>query len=522
MLDLANVKKVSDVVRVQARALANKPALYCDGVSLSYAELDKRSNQIARQLLAAGVPAQQRVGLLAKNGIPFYELLFGCAKARAALAPVNFRLAPPEIAAILADAGATLLFVGQDFYEVAEKALAGMENPPRVIALDAPHAGWDDYAAWRDAGLAHDPNLVELPSDDVIQLYTSGTTGLPKGVQLTNANYAAFMACAKHVEGFSYQPGESVMNLMPLFHVAGVNVGLMGLAQSTRIVIEKDMIPAKVLACIGEQKINHAFFAPAIILMLMMAPEMANADLTSMRTVSYGASPIAEDLLVKARARFGCGFLQFYGMTETAGAGTYLQPDAHDPALAKLRSCGKPWPQMDIKLAKANGEAVPVGEVGEVWIRGGMVMKGYWRRPEATAEAIVDGWMRTGDAAYQDADGYLFIHDRVKDMIVTGGENVYPAEVENALFGHPDLADVAIIGVPDDKWGEAVKAIAVLKPGVSPNPDSVVAWARERLANYKVPKSVDFVTTIPKNPSGKILRRELRKPYWEGRERQVN
>jgi acyl-CoA synthetase (AMP-forming)/AMP-acid ligase II len=521
MLDLSSVRTVSDIVRVQARALGEQAALFCDGETVSYATLDRRTNQVARQLLNAGVKPQQRVGLLAKNGIAFYELLFGCAKARAALAPVNFRLAPPEIAAILNDAGVELLFVGQDFYEVAEKALAGMEQAPHVIALEG-HPNWTDYKSWRDAGLAQDPNLVERGDDDVIQLYTSGTTGLPKGVQLTNANYAAFMACAKHVEGFTYRPGESVLNLMPLFHVAGVNVGIMGLAQACRIVIEKDMIPAKVLTTISAEKINHAFFAPAIILMLMMTPEMANADLTSMRTVSYGASPIAEDLLVKASARFGCGFLQFYGMTETAGAGAYLQPDAHDPALGKLRSCGKAWPGVDVKLAKADGAPVAVGDVGEVWIRGGMVMKGYWRRPEATSEAIVDGWMRTGDAAYQDADGFFFIYDRVKDMIVSGGENVYPAEVENALFGHPDIADAAVIGVPDEKWGEAVKAIVVLKPGIDPNPDSIIAWARDRVAGYKTPKSVDFVETIPKNPSGKILRRELRKPYWEGRARQVN
>jgi acyl-CoA synthetase (AMP-forming)/AMP-acid ligase II len=209
-------------------------------------------------------------------------------------------------------------------------------------------------------------------------------------------------------------------------------------------------------------------------------------------------------------------------MTETTGAGTLLSDEAHDPALGKLRSCGKAWPGLDLKIVDPAGREVATGEVGEVLVRAPTVMRGYWNQPEATASSVRDGWMHTGDAAYMDADGYVFIYDRVKDMIVTGGENVYPAEVENAIFGHPDLVDVAVIGVPDETWGEAVKAIAVLKPGAASDAASVIAWARERIAGYKAPKSVDFVAAIPRNITGKILRRELRKPYWQGRDRLVN
>ncbi|MGE0045308.1 MAG: AMP-binding protein, partial [Hyphomonadaceae bacterium] len=299
------------------------------------------------------------------------------------------------------------------------------------------------------------------------------------------------------------------------------NVGFVSLASGSRTVILRDLIPGTVLTLIGAEKINHAFFVPAVIMMLMQAPEMETADLSSMRGVGYGASPISEDLLRRARERFGCDFLQFYGMTETNGAGTYLPPEDHDPAKNRLRSCGIAWPGVEVKVVDANFNETPAGEVGEVVIRAPIVMKGYYNKPEATAEAIHDGWMKTGDAAYRDQDGYFFIYDRVKDMIVTGGENVYPAEVENAVFGHPDVADVAVIGVPDDRWGECVKAIVVLKPGASPDAESIIAYARERVANYKVPKSVDFIETIPRNASGKILRRELRVPYWEGRQRMV-
>jgi acyl-CoA synthetase (AMP-forming)/AMP-acid ligase II len=522
ILNLDHNTRLADITRAQALTYGGAPAVICGDRVISYAELDTRANRVANQLIALGVAPQERIAILAKNSDYFYELLFGCAKSRTALAPINFRLAVPEMGAIIKDAGARVLFATADFFDAAEKINAQLGGGLKLFSLDGPRDGMTDYAAWRDAGAAVDPRLPEQPDDDVIQLYTSGTTGLPKGVQLTNHSYHQFLSCAAHVGGFRYETGEAVLNAMPLFHVAGVNVGLAGLAQGCRVVVLKDLIPAVTLQTIAEHKINHAFFAPAIILMLMQAPELATADLTSMKTVSYGASPISEDLLKRAQARFNCNFLQFYGMTETSGAGTYLPPEAHDPAKNKLRSCGIPWPGVEVKLVNGKGEAVPVGEVGEVVIRGGLNMKGYWNRPDATAEALRGGWMHTGDAAYQDADGYFYIYDRVKDMIVTGGENVYPAEVENAIFGHPDVADVAVIGVPDEKWGEAVKAIVVAKPGVTVDPSSVISYARERVAGYKTPKSVDVVEAIPRNPTGKVLRRELRKPYWEGRDRQVS
>jgi acyl-CoA synthetase (AMP-forming)/AMP-acid ligase II len=526
VIDLKANTKLADLVRAQALARGEQTALINEGAALSFAELDRRSNQVARQLLAAGFRPGDRVAILAKNGIPFYELLFGAAKARAAVAPLNFRLAAPEIAYALRDCGAKIFLVGRDFLDLAARALADAEMAgapkPALFALDEPHADWGFYPAWREAGLAQDPHLVADAMDDVVQLYTSGTTGRPKGVQITNLNYNAFLSLSRGVTGFDYGPGERVLNAMPLFHVAGANVGVAAIAGGATTVILTDLVPAAALALIARHRINHAFFVPAVILMLMNAPEIRTADLSSLRSIAYGASPIAEDLLVRAQRRFCCGFLQLYGMTETTGAGTFLPPEAHDPARGKLRSCGIPWPGIEVRIVDEAGAACAPGAVGEVTIRAPIVMKGYWNRPDATQEAVQDGWMRTGDAAYRDEEGYIFIYDRVKDMIVTGGENVYPAEVENAIFGHPQVADVAVFGVPDEKWGEAVKAVVIAKPGETVDPASVIAYARERIANYKVPKSVDVVTAIPRNASGKILRRELREPYWEGRERRVS
>jgi fatty-acyl-CoA synthase len=304
--------------------------------------------------------------------------------------------------------------------------------------------------------------------------------------------------------------------------VAGANFVLIGLASGARSAILSDAAPKHILDLIGKERINHAFLAPAIIQMLMQTPGIETADLSSMKSLTYGASPISEDLLKRASARLRCDFIQGYGMTETTGGVTILSNAAHDPAKGKLRSCGMAVPGVDIKIVAADGAEVPRGVVGEILIRAPVVTKGYWNKPDATADAIRNGWMHSGDAAYMDEDGYVFIYDRVKDMIVTGGENVYPAEVENALFGHPAIADAAGIGVPDDKWGEAVKAIVVLKPGAPKDEADIIDWARTRIAHFKAPKSVDFVDSIPRNGAGKILKRELRAPYWKGRERRVN
>jgi acyl-CoA synthetase (AMP-forming)/AMP-acid ligase II len=260
--------------------------------------------------------------------------------------------------------------------------------------------------------------------------------------------------------------------------------------------------------------------APVMINALLQTPGVETADFSSLKAVSYGASPISEAVLVQATKTFGCDFIQFYGMTETTGAGMTLGPAEHRGKL--LRSCGRPWATLEARVADEDGRELPRGQIGEIEMRGPIIMAGYWNRPEATAETIrPDGWLRTGDAGLMDEDGYVFIHDRLKDMIVSGAENVYPAEVENAIQGCPGVADVAVVGVPDDRWGEAVKAVVVAMPGEAPDPADIIAWARQRIAGFKAPKSVDFIDALPRNASGKVLRRELRRPYWEGRSRKV-
>ena len=489
---------------------------------MTFADVDAMASRFANALIASGVRTQERIAYLSKNTDHFLPCLMGACKARAALAPFNFRLAAPEIARLLEDSEARIMFVGPDVVDLADQAVASLASKPRMIALGFDRQGYERHDAWIEAGDASDPRLEADPQDDVIQLYTSGTTGLPKGVQLTNRNYLAAFELTGAPGGLNYEPGDTVLAAMPFFHVAGVNVALIAMASGARSAILRDAAPQLILDVIGKERVNYAFLAPVLIQMLMQAPGIESADLSSMRVLSYGASPISEAVLKQASARFRCEFIQIYGLTEICGAGTFLPSPDHDPGKGKLRSCGVAFPGVELKIVAADGEEVPRGQVGEVVVRSPVVMKGYWNKPDATAASIRDGWMRTGDAAYMDEDGYVFIYDRVKDMIVTGGENVYPAEVENALFGHPSIADAAVIGVPDETWGEAVKAIVVLKPGAPPDAADIIAWARARIANFKAPKSVDFVDAIPRNLSGKILRRELREPYWKGRDRRVN
>ena len=521
MLDTNAMPHVADITRVQSELRGNEVAFWCKGEETTFAELDARANQVANGLMALGVQPDQRVGYLAKNTAYYYEMMFGCTKARAVMNAVNTRLAAPEVQFILSDAEVRVLFVGPEWFGMVEAIKDACPHLEHIITLEGEHEGWPEYTSWRDSQDASAPGLETKDDDDVIQLYTSGTTGLPKGVMLTNSNYRGFMEQAGELEWSSYDAGDSVMNAMPLFHVAGVNVGILATAQGARTVVLPEINPAEILDLIENEAINHAFFVPAVILMLSQMPDFRQRDYSKLKQIFYGASPITEDLLITAVEVMGARFTQVYGLTETTGGGTYLPPEAHEPSRGKLRSCGLPYPSTTIHCVDADGKPVPTGEVGEIVIQSSFVMKGYWNRPEATEDAIRNGYFHTGDAGYFDEEGFLFIHDRVKDMIVSGGENVYPAEVENANIGHPEVADEAVIGIPDEKWGEAVKAIIVPKEGANPSPESIISWAREKIAGYKCPKSVDYIEALPRNPSGKILRKDLREPYWAGQERRV-
>lgn len=522
MTSMADIRSVADIPRLQARLRPDAEAIWFEGRTTTFAQLDAAASRCANALLAQGLKPGDRVGVLAKNTDDFFPLWLGCVKARVTLAPVNWRLAPPEVAFILKDAGAKMLFVGEDFGGVVDMIMTDLPDVHGLVQFEPGHPRWPAFRDWIGAHPATDPMLPVDMDDDVIQLYTSGTTGLPKGVQLTEANFIALFGLALEAGWAKYDAGKTNLVVMPLFHVAGTNCGLLATLQGVRNILTREVNPVEIIGLLQDKQINYAFLAPTIINLLLQTPGVETADFSRLERMFYGASPISEAVLRQAQARFGCDFTQLYGLTETIGGATFLPPEDHAPERDKLRSCGKPWPGFDVRVLTPTGEAGKPGEVGEVQIRAKGVMKGYWNRPDATKEAICpEGWFSSGDAGYFDDEGYLYIYDRVKDMIVSGGENVYPAEVENALFSHPAVADAAVIGVPDDKWGEAVKGVVVLKPGATATAEDLIAHARTRIAGYKAPKSIDFADALPRNPSGKVLRRELRKPYWEGRERLV-
>ncbi len=522
MFDLDALHSLADITRIQAKARPAEIAHVFEDRITSFGELDARASRIANGLIALGAKPHSRIGYIGMNSDRYFETVYGCFKANAVLVGVNWRLAPPEVSYVLNDAGAEIVFVGAEFAGMVEAIRGELKSVRHIIALDGPHGDWPVFDAWRDGQSSADPNLPVAPDDDAIQLYTSGTTGHPKGVQLTNANYIAFMATAQEAGWANYEAGEVCLVAMPNFHVAGLNMGVLTVAAGATAIIMKQVDPVKVLDAVEAYGIENMFLVPAVIQFLIAVPDIRSRKLSTLKRIFYGASPISDEVLLKAKELLGAGFTQLYGLTETVGGGTFLAPEDHDPARGRLRSCGRPYPKFEVKVVDGAGRTLPVGEVGEILIKSPCVMKGYWNKPDATAKAIVDGWFYTGDAGYFDADGYLYIHDRVKDMIVSGAENVYPAEVENALMSHPAIADAAVIGVPDDKWGEAVKAIVVLKPGVEASAEDIIAFCKTRIASYKTPKSIDFIAALPRNPSGKILRRELRDPYWAGRARRVN
>ncbi len=512
---------LADIVRCHAAERPETAAIVYDGRATTYAALDQASNRVANALTAEGLRPQARIGHLDKSCDLFFELLFGVAKANAVIVSVNWRLAPPEILHIINDAEAEILFVGEEYFPVIEKIRGELKSVRKIVALGGAHIAWESFAGWRDRHPSSDPRLPVQPSDTAVQFYTSGTTGLPKGAELTNANFAWMLPLWTQ----SWQLGPGVPNLvcLPMFHIGGAGWGIAGLFAGATNHVVREFVPAQILQLIEREKLQVMLLVPAMILFLVQAPQIRETDLKSLRLIVYGASPIPAELLKQAMAIFKCGFQQVYGLTETTGAITLLPAEDHDPANArKLLSCGYANKGTKLRIVGDDGSDLPPGQVGEIAVCSPQVMGGYWRLPEATARAIQGDWFFTGDAGYLDEQGYLYIYDRVKDMIVSGGENIYPAEVESALFGHPAVADVAVIGVPDERWGEAVKAVVVKKPGLEVTTAELIGWARERVAGYKLPKSVDFVDALPRNPTGKILKRELRKAYWAGKQRQVN
>jgi acyl-CoA synthetase (AMP-forming)/AMP-acid ligase II len=525
MLEAADVETLGDISRLQAQRQPDHPAFVFEGTTTSFAELDRHAIQVARGLAALGLQPGSRVCYLGKNSPAYFEVLLGCAKAGVVMTPINWRLAGPEVAYIIEDCDGEVLFFGREFAGLALALAPDLPSLRACIAIEGQPDGATDYRTWRNAQNAEPPPPCADRTTTAVQLYTSGTTGRPKGALLPHRAFFASLTHLAERPAWSHWTAEDVSLLaMPIGHIGGTGWGIQALLAGATSVVMREFDPDAVLAAIETYRISKIFMVPAAMQIVVRRPHARNIDWSCMKYMLYGASPIPLDLLKECMAVFGCQFVQLYGMTETCGTVVVLEPEDHNPeGSPRMRSAGRPMHGVELAILDPEGQRVGVGNVGEIAIRSEANMTGYWKQPEATARTIAaDGWLRTGDAGYLDADGFLYIHDRIKDMIISGGENIYPAEVENAIFGHPEVADVAVIGVPDAKWGESVKAMVVRAPDSTLSEAQIIAWARQRIAGYKAPRSVDFIEALPRNASGKILRRSLREPYWQALDRQVS
>lgn len=496
----------------------DRVAMREDDDVLTFRELEKRTAQVASALIAKGLKKGDRVTWIGKNAKLYFTLFFGAARAGIVMAPIGWRLAPAEWAYIVNDTGAKIVFAGEGFDDTASLLDGLLDGTPEILTAAAAEQMINDAVV-----VPFEPSTVD---EAVLQLYTSGTTGKPKGAVLSNRNLFGLRKSSAGLEQpyTVWEDDEAVMVAMPCAHIGGTGLGIMALGAGLPGVVLAEFNPDGVFDAVEKYGVTRFFIVPAALQMLLMHPRCATVDFSRLKYILYGAAPIPLELLRQCMKMFDAEFIQAYGMTETTGTISMLPPEDHDPeGNQRMRSAGKPLPGVEMRIVGANGEDVPLGEVGEVMTRSSNNMLGYWNLPDATKSTMTsDGWIYTGDAGYMDADGYLYIHDRVKDLIISGGENIYPAEVESAIYGHPAVQEVAVIGIPDEKWGETVKAVVVAKPGCKVSEEDIIAWARERIAAFKAPRSVDVIEALPRNASGKILRKDLRAPYWEGYERMVN
>ena len=492
-----------DLVTMLGEHVASRPDSTCllfENQAISFADLGARTDRVAGALRTEGVKTGDRVAILAHSSPVFFELLLGCAKRGAIMVPINHRLSGREVDEILRDSEPSLLIV-----DPALEDRAPADGVMRRITTTG-------FAEWRDAAAAS-ARSAAMPDEPVLILYTSGTTALPKGVVLSHRNLSYLGRMAGELWGFA----DDSVNLaaMPLFHIGGIGWGLLAFSQGGATVLTQATDPATLLHLMRRHCVTHAFLVPTVIQLLVDHLDATDDEAPRVANMFYGAAPIGEVLLARSIRAFGCAFHHTYGMTETAGTTVTLGPEDHDPGgrwPERLRSCGRPMPWIELKLVDpATDEECGVGEVGEIRMRSPAITRGYWRRPEATAEALTtDGWLCSGDAAVQDEDGYLYLRDRYKNMIVSGGENIYPAEIDNVLQHHPAIREVAVVGAPHPKWGETPHAYVVLEPGMCATEADIIGFVRERLAHYKCPTKVHFVEGLPRNASGKILKRELR------------
>ena len=482
------------------------------GLRLTFAEMNARCNRVANAFLAAGIVPGERVALLVMNCAEFLETFFALAKIGAVAVPLNWRLVPDELEFILADSGSSRLVFGREFLDnAAELERRGSKTDIRhwlqVVGGDeavAPFA--EDFGDFRDAAPDHEPVIGGADDDMLYIMYTSGTTGLPKGV--VHTHHTSIWGCLTVAATIHYREADRFLSPLPMFHVGALTPLAVNVYRGVTSIVMRNFDPLRAWELIESERVTIGIAVPAMLNFMLQVPNRDRFDLSALRWCMSGAAPVPESL-IQAYADIGIEIQQVYGLTESCGPACVIDTEN---ALKKIGSTGKAFFHTEVKIVDAEGAECPPGTPGEILVRGDHVMRGYWNQPQATAETIIDGWLHTGDVARMDADGFVYIEDRIKDMIISGGENVYPAEIEKVLEAHPGILEAGVIGQPSKTWGESPCAVVVKRDDALTKVE-VMDFCQGRLARFKQPKKVVFVDDLPRNPSGKILKRILRERF---------
>ncbi len=498
------------MIGTRTKLTPNRAALTFEGSTWTYAEFLERIDRFAGALIAGGVAKGDRVAYIGLNHPAFFVTLFAASRVGATFVPLNFRLTGPELTFIVGDAGATVMVADAMHKDLIDSVRDDLPCN-RYFGVEAAGEGWEAFDEVLDAATAIDEPVPTSGDDIALIMYTSGTTGQPKGAMLTHHNLAWNNINALHA--IDLGTDEIGLVVAPLFHIGGLNVTtLVVWHKGGEIVLHRGFDPVAVLEAIPAHGITNMFGVPAMFLFMSQLPQFETTDFSSIRVVVVGGAPVPEPLTKLYLAK-GVPFAQGYGLTETAPMATFLLPDY---ALTKVGSAGFAPMYTQVKTFDSEGAETPTGERGEICIKGPNVMAGYWNRPDATAEAIdSEGWFHSGDLGYFDDDGFLFVVDRLKDMVISGGENVYPAEVESALYEHPAIREVAVIGMPDERWGEAVTAVVALDEGAELTLDELREFGEQHLAKFKLPTRLHLIDELPRNPAGKVLKFELRTTFGD-------
>ena len=511
----------TELLAISSAIVPYRPATVFEGRRTTYADLHARVNRLANALADLGLTAGDRVAMLQVNSPEHVEAYFAAAKLDAVYVPLNFRSRAGELRQVVDDARPRVLIVGRQYVDVARELMGGVESLECCVALEAPVSGWSFY----DEMIASASDEERFPQadggDPTVIMFTAGTTGPPKGVMLGHDSFSSYVL--SNVAPADPEVDERNILTVPMYHVAGLQALMAGVYGGRTLVIQRQFEPKEWMSLVESERVDRAMVVPTMLKMLMDHQDFRKHDLSSLRVITYGAAPMPLELIRRAIEAFpGAQFVNAFGQTETASTITMLapqdhvlegSPDAVERKLRRLSSIGRPLEDVQVRIVDEDGADVVQGEVGEIVARGERLMSGYWGRGEATAETIRGGWLHTGDLAYSDEDGYIFLAGRARDFIKRGGEMISPEEVEGVLHSHPAIDEAAIIGVPDVQWGERVRAVVVLRDGCDASEAEIIDYCRERLASFKKPESVVFAPALPRNTLGKVLKLQLREEY---------